>query len=271
MSKHPQRQLDQLLQAWGDEHALRAKDSAELQRRIENQLANGESAALVRTAPPSSPGRNRTQIVALAVAAALVICVGLTSYFAAPKQHASTRPADLAMRPDDRRPPDASWLAYLKQQGLLLANYQDVFDHRIAWLVESEGRGDFGLLPADASAAATEQQYVAIELKLVSRSAGTRSWKHVQTYHVLARREEWIELPAADGESSQLAIWVYPVDDDKISIDLRYQPLAHSGVRIETSNLQRAGEAISIRSFEQDGIEYHLLQTADLLDRTDLG
>lgn len=267
MTPNADNQLDRLLEDWADKSAASAEELAVLKRRVVERLVDG-SASDLKLARPSTVSRRFVAAV-LATAAVLLVLVGVWRYplwqptTGSPSQFASVFDGH-----DSAGSFEAYWPKHLVRQQRLLAEYQDVFGHGLAWVAETEQSCDVGLA-ASGSKEIAPSEYVAIQLWLVARNKQDGQ-SEVHTISVLVGREELVEIPAAAG-GGRLAIWAYPVDEEMISIDFRYQPSSVVGAEIDGSNLQRVGRVTNIRSFERDGVEYRLYQTADLLDGDDLG
>lgn len=267
--------LDRLLQKWAEENSASPEELATLKQRIlVGSATESHTVTLPDREPTSSRRPRRYRLAVLAAAATLLIAL-----FFVHAWRQSAKPSNLAdglqklELMTDRHGPEASFLPvpadFVKNQARKLVAFQEVFEQQVAWVAESNGRSAMSLHAIDSTASAAPANYVAIQLALWSRPRG-ESWKRVQFFTVLANREELVEFTNANGETSQLAVWAYPIDDELISIDLRYQPPGLAGVQIDSSDLLRRSETTNIHSFEQDGVEYRLFQLADLLD-DDLG
>ncbi len=270
MNSNHDDQLDQLLENWGNKkNAACAKDLATLRQRVVERL-DDDSAATIELQMHSTSTRSFLA-AGLAAAAILLVSVGIWRYSL--EQPPTDNPLQLAF---GTAPWESSgtfegyWAKHLRHQGQLLTECNKVYQHRVAWVAETEQNCDIGLATTDAGeVVSNENEYVVIQFWLVANNPKEGQPK-VHTITVLASREEWIEIPATIG-GGPLALWAYPIGDGMISIDLRYQPASVVGIEIDGSNLQRIGQVTNIHSFEQDGIEYRLYQTADLIDDKDLG
>jgi hypothetical protein len=122
------------------------------------------------------------------------------------------------------------------------------------------------------------RDFVAVRLTLVARTTSSKEWKEVQSLDVVTRREEVVEVAAKSDRHPALTLWAYPLDDNMISIDLRYEPSEFAGLSklpsdfaIESSTVQSLGEPAPVMSFENDGVEYRLYQSAVLLPESGVG
>ncbi len=267
MTLNADNQLDRLLEDWADKSAVSKDNLAALQQKVVEQLAEGSANAL-ELARPSMASR-RFVAAGLATAAVLLVSIGVWRYSLwQPTTGNPSQIASLINGDDSVGSFEAYWPKHLVRQQRLLAEYQDVFGQGLAWVAETDQSCDVGLAASGAKEVAPSE-YIAIQLWLVARNKQDGQ-SEVHTVSVLVGREELVEIPAAAG-GGQLVIWAYPVDEGMISIDFRYQPSSVVGAEIDGSNLQRVGRVTNIHSFERDGVEYRLYQTADLLDGDDLG
>ncbi len=274
MNRSHDHQLDRLLENWADKNTASAEDLTTLQQRVVEQLADDEANAVDWPTPSTllrSKGSRRFVVAGLAAAAVLFIAIGFWRYSPTDSQPQLTGGLgldgyDLAGSEESF---EAYWSKFLKHQGRLLTEYHDVFGRDVAWVVETEQNCEVGLAAADAREV-VPSEYVVIHLWLVARNLRDGHTEKIDTISVLAGREELVEIPAAFG-GSRLAIWAYPIDEKMISIDLRYRPSSVADVEIDGSNLQQVGQVTNIHSFERDGVEYRLYQSAEVLGDHNFG
>lgn len=267
MNSSRDNQLNRLLEDWADKSATSAEDLTALRQRVVEQLDN-DSAVAVEL--PSSSTSTRPFVAAgLAAAAVLLVSVGVWRYYHDPRPTGNQ--AQIAVVPKGY-PLAGSfqeyWPKHLIRQRRLLSEYHILFGSSVSWVTETEKSCEVGLVSTGARDV-DPSEFIVIQLWLVARDQQD-GHSEVRSISVLAGREELIEIPAAIG-GGPLALWAYPIDEETISIDLRYQPSSVAGVEINDSKLQRVGRVTNIHSFEQDGIEYQLYLTADLLDANDRG
>jgi len=261
-------QLDRLLENWADKSAASAKDLAALQQQVAQQLAR--SSVNMAELPTLSTMPRRLVAVGLAAAAVLLVSVGAWRYhlWQLPADNLPQSPVAMAGY-DSMESFQAYWSKHLSQQKQLLMECNQVYGHEVAWVAETEQRCDIGLAATDTGQV-VPSEYVVIQLWLVAIHPQESPAKKTHTITMLVGREECVEIPAAIG-GGPLVVWAYPIGDGMISIDLHYQPASAVGIEIDSSNLQRIGQVTNIHSFEQNGIEYRLYQTGDVLEDKDLG
>jgi len=275
MNQSNDNRLDRLLEDWADRSAVCTEDLTTLRQRIVKRLDdsdnNDKTVALGLPLPDTATRR----FAAVGLVAAAVLLFALGVWWNSLRQPPAETPLQFAtLGAFDSDASDftgsfqAYWPKHLRRQKRLLTEYRGVFGQGVAWLSETEQSCDVGLVRADASER-VPSEYVVVQLWLVARNVQSGQ-SEVHTISLLAGREEMVELPLAAG-SGHLVLWAHPVDEEMISIDLRYQPASVAGVEIDGSNLQRIGQVTNIHNFDQDGVEYKLYQTADLLDSDDFG
>lgn len=257
MNSSHDNQLDRLLENWADKSAAGAKDLAALRQQIVQQLADGNANVIES---PSRTGPWRFAVAGLATAAALLVSIGVWRYqFDEPSR---TNNLPKTEQYDWTESLEAHRTKPLHRYERLLEEYREVFGNGLAWVAETKQSCKAGLVAANTKNV-MPSEYVVIRLRLVARNQQDGQ-SVVHAVSVLVGCEEMVEIPATVG-GGQLVLWAYPVDDKMISIDLRYQPSSVAGTEIDCSNLQRVGQMTNIHSFEKDGVEYRLYQTADLI------
>lgn len=273
MNDLPDDQLDRLLTQWAVSRAANADDLAALRRRVGARLTaeSGKTGAVDPLPRPASrPARKLA--AALALAAAALAAIACWSWDG-PTREAENR---LASAAPDAGPPLPA--ADTEADRARLAAFRELFGAQFSWLVEQSNREELGILPDVADAQSAADAFVAVRLVLVSRPVGENTWNEVQTVNILARREELVEASWQADRQASLEMWAYPLDDDLIAIDLRFDPHLNSGASpsgerfvIESSSIQASGSSTQLQSFERGGVEYRLYQTADVLQGEDLG
>ncbi len=253
-------QLNRLLEDWAGKRAASEEDLTALRRKIGEQLNRNHPVAL--ELPLRSTSTRRYVAIGLAAAAVLLLAFGVW------RSPLGKQPTDTTLQFATLRSFDSAgsfqvyWRKHLLHQKQLLSEYRKVFGQGITWVTETEQSCDVGLLPSDL-ANRLPSEYIVVQLWLVAHNQQSGQ-SVVRTISVLAGRDEVVELPAAAG-GGHLVLWAHPVDEAMISIDLRYQPDSIAGVEIDSSHLQQIGQVTNIHSFEQDGVEYKLYQSADLI------
>ncbi len=263
MNEPQDNQLDHLLQDWARSRAASTGDLISLQRRIkeriltENTLSGGPP---LQTVVTSREG-GRFFSIFVGIAAACLIAFFGWWYL---------RPSG---QDDFAKNVPAS-----TDRARVLTEYQEVFGPELSWFVEQPSRSEIGLRLPGSQPAATPNDFVAVRLLLFARQAGDQEWKEIQALDVVARREEVVEVVAESDRRATLTLWAYPLDEKMISIDLRYEPSRFAGqvdvpadMAIESSSLQSLGELAPVSSFEREGVEYRLYQSAILLPEKGVG
>lgn len=263
MNEPKDNQLDQMLQDWAQSHAVVADDLASLERRIKDRLVT-EHRLTPATQPQSVAARAGRWVSAAVVGIAAAMLIALFGWWNLKPRDDSVDVVQATSPPID--------------QAHLLAEYQEVFGPELCWLVEQPSRSEIGLRSPRPQASAMPNDFVAVRLLLFARPTGGAKWKEIQALNVVARREEFVEVGAESDRQTALTLWAYPLDDKMISIDLRYEPSEFagqasilSGVAIESSSVQDLGESAPVYSFEHEGIEYRLYQSAVLLPGNGIG
>ena len=220
---------------------------------------------------PSSHGRWPVVVGAMTLAAVLLVAFGLWLQGEpnGTKEEAPTTPT-YALR--ESPPPLSVRKVPMSQQTRLLKEFQDLFGPDLVWIVERDGRADVGLIdPSSPAATSRPDRFIAVRLVLWARPVSGGDWNETEVYNVLAGQEELVQVAPTSNGTAPLALWIYPLDDKMVSIDLHYQPAVPTSKRINQSIIQPLGECTNICGFKKDGVEYRLYQTADLITGDDLG
>ena len=249
--------IDDLLRQWADNRSAKPNDLDILHEQILKRLPEQSEIAhpsQLRDSLSILPSKPKWPYVGagLAAAASLLLAV---SIFWQPK----TFDTSVEATSPDHRP-------FSREHELEIASlYKELFGPRLSWVLKYNGHGDIGLTDTNLDKSAGTKQYAAIRLVLWSRVAKNGHWIEVQSLDLLVEGERQIEIPATN-TGTGLAIWAYPLDRNLIAIDLSFRSKVFEDHVVEGSYLQRSGEISYIFDYEQDGVEYRLYQTAEMLD-----
>ncbi len=267
-------QLDKLLVDWANKTAVGSEELQALNKAVSGRLGSNLPNTIELGHLPSSRNRRRTVAGIFSAAAVLLIAFGIWRNIGIDGSVGS------GFRPLPRRlvqypHPIAANLLTIDEQRELLAEYDQVFGPELQWLVDGNERVDVGLYDAGSAKNSTATKFVGVQLVLFVRPVNEngQSWTQLESICVVAGKEQLVQVNLGSDGRSQLSLWAYPLDDELVSIDLRYHPTALTGESIDSSNLQRFGAKHykNIFSVEKDGMEYRLYQTADLISDSDLG
>lgn len=273
--EQPQDQrLDQLLHEWADMKSPEPQQLSTLKQSVLQQMADSEQA-------PEEPltlnqvNRDRTWRYAAgvsALAATLLIAFGLGRHWGKQESlemvsnqppgdlNLKDRSASLIFDPASMRP------LQTQQRRRILDEFQGVFDRQIAWIADVDGELKVGLAPTGQNKSAPDHRYLAIRLTLLSSTPSQTGWEVEQSYEVLASTEELLQVPLSTDDDSKLTVWAYPVEDGLVSIETKCHLAGAYSQQVDASHLQTFGQHNRIHTFEKDGIEYRLYQTAVLLE-----
>ena len=261
---------DRALRGW-DERRRAAKDLDGLAGRI--MTAHGQGDAVVRPGAPAAAGPWRHKPAAWfavgSVAATLVAALLLSVFF----NRADT------LVPDDL-PPQYAWLneSQLREKAALLREIEPMFENRLQWIAETEGRvvmqvRQGGDREASDREAVAKPAGVAIRVVVVRRDRGSNQWTPVWAVDVIARQEQVVHLTPANADlppGTELLLWAYAVDDDVIAVDSSLS-LAEPSLQVEFNDVQRSGipttvYPTAVHEVPTDGPRYRVFQTIAILD-----
>lgn len=274
MNNSQDKQLDQLLVDWANVNVADNADLTDLQRKICDRLAVEKLQSPVEPGIlQSTPNPSRRPVAtAMAIAAMLLVTVGFWTLVVDRKGENAKQVAHSVQESSF-----SNDIVSLDHQIELLKEFRTLFGTELAWISEEGKTVEVGLRAVDSTSSSPATEYVAVQLTLCSRPVsndkGDQKWSQLESFNVLAEREQLVQVIPQRGTGSPLLLWAYPLDNSLVSIDLEYRSGVVRGLSIDTSNLQPIGEqhSMNIHSFEKDGVEYRLYQTADLVDAADLG
>ncbi|QEG36524.1 hypothetical protein [Bythopirellula goksoeyrii] len=274
MNNSQDKQLDQLLVDWANVNVADNADLTDLQRKICDRLAVEELQSSVEPGTlQSTPNPSRRPVAtAMAIAAMLLVAVGFWTLVVDRKGENAKQVAHSVQESSF-----SNDIVSLDHQIELLKEFRTLFGTELAWISEEGKTVEVGLRAVDSTSSSPATEYVAVQLTLwsrpVSNDKGDQNWSQLESFNVLAEREQLVQVIPQRGTGSPLLLWAYPLDNSLVSIDLEYRSGVVRGLSIDSSNLQPIGEqhSMNIHSFEKDGVEYRLYQTADLVDAADLG
>jgi hypothetical protein len=256
--------LEALLDHWAQRRQS-AKDLGPLRERIVRALAQERSpSSLVTPALASSRTRlgkfaqSRGVWFALGGAAALlVMCLSLFL-----KQ--AGQDADVSA------PPGFAWLdkKELAQKARLLRETERLFENRLDWIAETDGRVLLEIQPNAGGGVAPSPTGLAVRVVVVRRNAEQPSWAPVWAVDLVVHQEQVVRLTSPSAHlpgGAELALWAYRVDKDLVAVDANLS-LAGPALQSTFSGLQHVGVPTPVCVIERDGTEFRIFQTVAVLD-----
>ncbi|MCA9258583.1 MAG: hypothetical protein KDA61_05265 [Planctomycetales bacterium] len=275
MNDSPDPSLDRLLRQWADRHAVDDDQTRQLESRV--RAAASEPTASVVLASLTPHSRPTWKWAVAATAAAIVLACYLEYRSNSNQQTPDATPSQLVAEPTtgsrgslaDSDEGDES-----RRLVDLWDAYRDEFGSSLAWIAEVDGRVEIGLHEVGSSEVA---QLVAVRLTLSARhlegpdTAESPSWRELESFQVVAPREQVVRLAARDG-SSPLALWAFPVESQRVAVDVSYngetQPIRFFGSQLQATGRAGAARLLNVVTADQ---EYRLIQTAYVLESDDIG
>jgi len=270
MNEHkPADKLDALLRGWA-ERRQRTTDPDTLKQRV--IAAIGEEASQGRLGGPRPspavvdrrrPGRNAAVWCSLGAAAVTVVVacwllLGGNGEDVDPPVHAGGLP------------PRFAWLEenQLGEKGRLIRELEPMFDDRLQWIAETDGRVLLEVQDQAVGAAAESSVPLAVRIVVVRRGPRQAQATPVWAVDVVARQERVVRLSSESAdlpEHVELRFWAYPVDEEMVAVD---SSLSLSGLALESdfSGVQKCGEPFAVYSAERSGVQYEVFQTVARLD-----
>ena len=170
-------------------------------------------------------------------------------------------------------PPQYAWLqeSQLGEKAALLREMQPMFENRLQWIAETDGRVVLQVQQdsGGGAAAPSDAADVVVRVVVVRRGPQSTRWTPVWAVDVVARQEQVVRLTPANADlppGTEFSLWVFAVDDDVIAVDSRLSLAEHS-LRAEFSDVQRPGVPATVYEVQTDGQQYRVFQTIAVLDR----
>jgi len=256
--------LDRALRGWAERRQA-AKDFEGLSKRIVAACGDPDAVA----ASPASAGAPRLRRIARSSAAWFAMGATAATLVAAMLYVAFQNPPGHVPSPDV--PPQYAWLqeSQLSQKAALLREMEPVFENRLQWVAETNGRVVLQVQQEDRSETSPpETTDVVIRVVVVQREPQATRWTPVWAVDVIARQEEMVHLTPANAGlplGTELSLWAYAVDDDAIAVDSRLSLAKHS-LEVDSSEVQRPRVPSRVHEVRMHGQQYRVFQTIAILN-----
>jgi hypothetical protein len=256
--------FDRILRTWSRRRQS-AKNLDQLKHRVLANLARSPSSNtdnMPSDSQPSTRGRKTRWPEVLYISAASVALVAAGWFVLTYKNFHST---------DDAGPPTLSWFQddELRKQAKLLREVDSLFENRLAWLAESNGRVSLEvsqIQPSENDRATCSE--VAVRVVMLKRDTGTFQWIPIWSANVLARQEEVVRLAPESADlpaGSNMSFWTFVLKDGAIAVDSAFS-LKDAAGQSTYSGLQRSGVPAEVHFLQDRGEEYKIYQTVARLD-----
>jgi hypothetical protein len=250
--------LNALLRRWSSETRLTDEEQRALALRISRDVFDRRqrmpvSAEGKRGRPGWAPGW-----AACGAAAAVALCVlGVMRHRAPPVAgDVDPAPPGAASVPADDR-----WASGPR----LFCEMNALFADQFRWMAEFNGRVDMGVEPIAGGVADTSVP-VQYRLTVLARTPGETTWRTAWSTDVLMRTEERVALRPGRQGGEHLALWVYPLEDGTMAVDIALSLAAPVRIASQTTILQEAGRPAEVFAWREGGTEYRAMQTVAVLE-----
>lgn len=245
--------LDELLHNWAQRHEPSPDRLSRLRERF--TVAASMSPAMVETnrRPAKAVWRQPVPLISLLVA--LSILVALLVW---PRSKNVQAPR-----------PTATNLGEIPQTHLqaLTAEMDNLFDHRLAWVAETNRDVSLGL--EDSPSHATSGQYIAVRVVVMHRGTHEPQWQPVWTSDVVSRSEELIQVSSAS-DGAKLRLWTHLLPDGAMSVDTELVLGGPGSTPWISTSIQQPEVPSKMLSIRQGQDEFEVWQTATVLGRESL-
>jgi len=278
-TNHDDERLDVLLGQWADQSASPA-GLDDLHDRIVSELLespsdetrlNGHATQLsgsptdraVLGYPHRHGWRPNRWAAGFAVGSAMMLLVSLGVFWFALQDHGSV--------PENDLPPDYAWLRdeQIQNKEVLLAEMENMFDSRLAWLAETGDRVEFGLdrsSAGDVEQPASDATRLAVRVVVERRPQGSADWQLAWALDVVSRSEDVVRVAPRGADGNELRLWTYQLPDGLIAIDSELQLAGRDRFHATTSGIQEDRQPVQVLTTRDKGTEYRIFQTVAVLD-----
>jgi hypothetical protein len=232
--------LNDLLRAWRRTRELEPADADALARRVAASLAAEPDL------DPRPVDRRRRTWAWLAAAAAVVIAVAGVAVRLLSREDV----ASLALLPDAR----------LRASAAVFRGVEELFGDRCRWVVESPGDVQIGVSPADEA----DSPPLALRLVVISRPAGSSTWKVAWERTFLARSESSIDV--ADGDR-RVCAWIYRLPDGLVAVDASLDVDLPAHIDSSESGILKPSTPRCVLELEAGGVTYRVLHAVQELGK----
>jgi hypothetical protein len=265
----PSDKLGALLRGWA-ERRRRTKDLDALAQRIVAAIGEEASRGSLGSPRPSPDALDRRRPVWNAPVGFTIGAVAVAVVLACWLLVGGNGKRDVPVQDAGRLPPRLAWLddGQLREKGRLIRELEQMFDRRLQWIAETDGRVllEVRCRPIDDSAQSSVPLVARIVVvrRVPHQSQATPVW----AVDVLARQERMVRLGTESAglpEEVELRFWAYPVDEEMVAVD---SSLSLPGLALawNLSSVQEFGEPFVVCRVERSGVEYEVFQTVARLD-----
>ena len=257
MNEESDKRLDDALKSWGQENSATQESIESVKNRTLAAWQNELAASSLPVASKSRPRRNVIGLISIA-ATLLLGCFLAFQFFSNPVNQTSVSNIDSSAIQQAASP---------EEQRELLNRFREVFGDQLSFVSDIDD--DLQVSLHDSANAETKNDFVAVQVTLLSRVIGADDvgWKLEHRINLLSRHEQRVDIGNSSSEFNY-SMWTLPVEQDLLSIDLRFRFAGQTPVEFSKSELQVSGATKQIHSFTQANIEYRVYQTGIRLDES---
>jgi len=248
-------ELDNLLADWAKRNSPGEDRLAELSQRISREALR-QSRVQPRTEPARVLWGARLAWFAAGAVVGILVCAACAFWLLGARGTPPDAAAALAFA-------DIS-ADQLRVDRRLFDEMENLFSDRLRWVAESDGDVGVGVEAIHGGVGA-ESTPAHVRLAVVSRRAGDVAWTPVWRSDVLLRSEEVVEVAPGGDPRSRVALWVYPLSDGRITVDLSLHLAGALCVQVDVDEVYAPGRPAEVLSVRSGDAEYRVLQTVSLL------
>lgn len=278
--------LDALLQEWSQTTAAAPSDLDALRRKIVEAAdaarlssphvpaSSGEypplaatcstavtsalssSAGSIATRPARDAGR-----YGWATASSLLVALLLVALVREVVRAPSSRPVG-----KDAANGELNWSrdAQLDAQRHLLADLEEMFDHRVEWFAETSEQLEFDVARDDEPRESATLPAAPLALRIVvqSRATANEPWNTTWSLDVVAKSERVVRLPVGDATGADVELWAFRLPDGMIHVEHRISLPNDLRLRFQNTVLLPQNRPIVVEQTATKDRTYRVIQWA---------
>ncbi len=265
-SESETKKLDRLLRDWLDTQQPTSNEQEALHGRIVSAVHESlQQPSLTKAEPSSHSQSGRYGWMYLAtVAAGLLVCLAFWSPSATRQNKVESSQSRSDAVSEANRPPEIARIS-IDAKARLLAEMQQVFDNRVAWIAETDGQMWFELVKGEKRSA-DKRMVLRLEVLTTDSVRENDSTGRVWAMDLILENEHVVEVRTL-ATNPEVMVWPYILPDGSVAIETCLDLPGSNAMKSQTT---------SVFSFDENGAAQQtrslqgcvLRQSLQLLDQS---
>ena len=142
-----------------------------------------------------------------------------------------------------------------------------MFGQRVRGVVEAGNNMMIDVAGDRTEAQLNAAPIIVVQMKMVTRQAGSTKWTPVWSTDIITRGEELVEKSSDSKDGNKMLVWAYPLEDGTIAVDSTLDMIAPLKVKWTGSSVLTPGKSVRVQSATAGSQEYQILQSARVLGK----